>query len=52
MAHEKKCSGFPEKGECKEKPVATVLRVQVCEAHAKKAEAKGLRVVRYEGKKS
>lgn len=35
------CSGFPEKpGTCQKVATATVLRVPVCEEHAKKAEAK------------
>ena len=44
----KKCCGFPEKGaDCKNEASATVLRVAVCEEHARQAEANGERVVRY-----
>jgi hypothetical protein len=47
-AEPKKCCGFPEKGaDCKNPASATVLRVAVCEEHARQAEANGARVVRY-----
>jgi hypothetical protein len=53
MNDKKTCSGFPEKaGVCSKPAVATVLRVQVCEEHAKQAEDKGQRVVRHAEKKS
>ena len=52
MNDQKKCSGFPEKsGVCSKPAVATILRVQVCEDHAKQAEVQGLHVVRHPEKK-
>lgn len=51
MSDQKKCSGFPEKDKtCPNPATATVLRVAVCDEHAKQAEASGHRVHRQEKK--
>lgn len=45
MTDEKKtCSGFPQtSGVCSQPATAIVMRLPVCDAHKKEAEAKGLR---------